>query len=137
MNILLVDDKPNILATLSKLLERKNVTVHTACNGLDAYKKSQDFYYDLFVIDHLMPLMDGIQLSKNLKKHEKNAIKPIVFMTTQDVKSVSHSIDAHLFDEIMSKPINEAKFLSVVDKFSHLSVVDSLDLPVFNDLILS
>lgn len=128
MNILLVDDKPLILDAISKLLENSGFTVHTAYNGLDAYKKAQKFCYDLFVVDHLMPLMDGIQFSKNLKKHEPSANKPIVFMTTQDLKSVSHGGYAHLFDEIIAKPINEAKFLSFVDKFAAISMENNQEL---------
>jgi CheY-like chemotaxis protein len=130
MNILLVDDKPLILGALSKLLENSGFTVHTAYNGLDAYKKAQQFCYDLFVVDHLMPLMDGIQFSKNLKKHESSATKPIVFMTTQDIKSVSHGGHAHLFDEIMAKPINEAKFLSFVDKFADITLANNRDFSI-------
>jgi two-component system chemotaxis response regulator CheY len=125
MNILLVDDKPVILGALSQLLEASGFTVHTAYNGLDAYKKAQQFCYDLFVVDHLMPLMDGIQFSKNLKKHEPSSTKPIVFMTTQDIKIVSHSRHAHLFDEIIAKPINEAKLLSFVDKFAGISLANN------------
>jgi len=118
MHILVVDDKKPILDLVSNILIKSGHSVDVALNGLDAFEKIKNVDFDLFVIDHLMPLMDGIQLSKNIKLHDTSHDKPIVFMTTQDVNLLNSSKEAELFIEIIPKPINEARFLNVVAKLN-------------------
>jgi len=118
MHILVVDDKQVILDSLTNLLAGNGHTVHTACNGLDAFEKAQNFSYDLFIIDHLMPIMNGLQLSKNLSQYSGTMNTPLLFMTTQNVETVSKLAEAQLFHAIISKPINEANLLSQVSKLN-------------------
>ncbi|NQZ84075.1 MAG: response regulator [Colwellia sp.] len=118
MHILIVDDKQPILDVVSAMLEKSGHTVDVASNGLNAFEKIKGTPFDLFIIDHLMPLMNGIQLSKNIRLHEDYQDKPIIFMTTQDVKVLALSNDAKLFDEIIPKPIDETYLLSVVSQLN-------------------
>jgi len=114
MHILVVDDKKPILNLVSKMLIESGHSVDIALNGLDAFEKIKSIDFDLFVIDHLMPLMNGIQLSKNIKLHDASRDKPIIFMTTQDIKMLNLSRDVELFIEIIPKPIDETHFLNLV-----------------------
>jgi len=118
MHILVVDDKQPILDVVGTMLEKSGHCVDLASNGLDAFEKIKNTPFDLFIIDHLMPLMNGIQLSKNIRSHEHYRDKPIIFMTTQDVKVLASSNDAKLFDEIIPKPIDETHLLSVVSQLN-------------------
>ncbi len=114
MKILVVDDKQSVLTNITEMLSKLGYFSYTACNGLDAFEKAQNNDYDLFVVDHLMPVMNGVQLIKNLKKFHKTSHLPILFMTTQDLDSVSQIPEANLFDKIMSKPICEKDLLEFV-----------------------
>ncbi len=114
MHILVVDDKQTVLNTLVTLLEGHGYTVHTACNGLDAFEKAQNFSYDLFIIDHLMPIMNGLQLAKNLSQQPSTKQIPMLFMTTQDMESVYKLPEAQLFTAMLTKPINEDNLISQV-----------------------
>ena len=114
MNILVVDDKQSVLNALTDMLTTSGYNVQTACNGLDAFEKSQQFSFDLFIIDHLMPIMNGLQLSKNLRQQEKSAKTPILFITTQDFESVSSLAEASLFNAILTKPINQEKLIDQI-----------------------
>jgi len=114
MHILVTDDKSLIREKLTALLERHGHVVQTAFNGLDALEKAQKETYDVFIIDHLMPIMNGLQLSKNLKKLEDTSSIPIVFMTTQNINQVENLTEAQLFKCVMAKPLNEASLLSVL-----------------------
>jgi len=114
MHILVTDDKSLIREKLTALLERHGHVVQTAFNGLDALEKAQKETYDVFIIDHLMPIMNGLQLSKNLKKLEDTSSIPIVFMTTQNINQVENLAEAQLFKCVMAKPLNEASLLSVL-----------------------
>ncbi|NMP33380.1 response regulator [Thalassotalea sp. M1531] len=117
MNILVVDDKASIIEHLDGLLTKRGCRVTTASNGLDGYEKYQNASFDLLVIDHLMPLMNGIQLLKNIKQHE-NTHTPIIFMTTQGKDSVAELIEQQLCDFVIDKPIDEQNFLSLIEQLN-------------------
>jgi len=114
MNILVVDDKKSIRDSLSQLLVARGYNVDTAVNGLDGFEKAQQSNYQLFVIDHLMPLMNGALLSKNIKQTTQYANTPIVFITTQPKENIARLPEANLFGQVLIKPLNESQFLSTV-----------------------
>ncbi|MFT6902285.1 MAG: two-component system chemotaxis response regulator CheY [Colwellia sp.] len=115
MNILLVDDKKKVLDFIRPLLEQQGNTIDIASNGLDAFEKSQQQPFDLFIIDHLMPVMNGIQLSRNLLKKQKTANIPIIFMTTQNTTDVIALTRFFSFQAIIAKPIDKKILLSAVN----------------------
>ncbi|WP_394174666.1 response regulator [Thalassotalea litorea] len=112
--ILLVEDNKSVQAQLKELLEQQGHKVTTACNGLDGYNKALADTYDLCIVDHLMPLMDGPQLLKNLKGMEKNAPRAVMFLSTQDPKMVKSLAEVKLADAYLSKPIEKDAFLNVM-----------------------
>lgn len=114
MNILVVDDKRSVRDYISKLLTPLGYIVSTAVNGLDGFEKAQQNPFNLYIIDHLMPLMNGVTLSKNLKQTPFCAQTPILFMTTTDKASVENLPEADLFNHILTKPLNETELLSSV-----------------------
>jgi len=116
MHILVVDDKPSILQLVTSLLEIHGHTVESAANGLDAFEKAQKSSFDLYVIDHLMPVMNGLKLVKNLKKKEITAEVPILFMTTQSLSSLEYIEEFSLFDAVIAKPIEQDLFYSAVNQ---------------------
>lgn len=119
MNILVIDDKQSVREYISKLLTPLGYTVSTAVNGLDGFEKAQKAPYKLYIIDHLMPLMNGVTLSKNLKKNPFCSQTPILFMTTQGIDTVKRLPEFTLFSGIISKPFNESTFISVVQSLTN------------------
>ncbi|ARD43330.1 response regulator [Colwellia sp. PAMC 21821] len=115
MKILVVDDNPAILDSLSALLSAQGYFINTASHGLAASEKLQSSCYDLVIIDHLMPIMNGIQLTKHIRQHEVYADTPVIFMTTQGRKTVKHICDISLFSAIIDKPIDEQNLLKLIN----------------------
>lgn len=122
MDILVVDDKQAVRDTLSKLLITHGHSVYTACNGLDAFEKVQSVSYDLFIIDHLMPIMNGLQLARNLSEHSGTMHTPMLFMTTQNVNNINNLPEARLFYAFLAKPINQDDLLSQVSKLNNKNI---------------
>lgn len=120
MNILVIDDKKSVRDTLSKLLVSLGHSVNTAVNGLDGFEKGQKMPYHLYIIDHLMPLMNGVVLSKNFKQTNFCAKTPILFMTTQGTDSVKKLPEFNLFNSVINKPINENDFISAVKSLTNI-----------------
>jgi two-component system chemotaxis response regulator CheY len=115
MHILLIDDKHSILDFVTALLIDSGHTVETACNGLDAYEKAQQKSFDLYIIDHLMPVMNGLQLSKNLLNNPFTANTPAIFMTTQSLNKVIDLTRSLSFQAIITKPIETKALLNAVN----------------------
>jgi len=114
MNVLVIDDNASVRESISQLLLTHGYKVETAINGLDGFEKAQSGNYQLFIIDHLMPLMNGILLSKNIKQTSQCADTPILFITTQPQESLHHLPEFSLFDRVLNKPLNEGSLLTTV-----------------------
>ena len=117
MNILVVDDKQAVLSQLDSLLSPLGHTVVMANNGLDGYEKVQKEVFDLIIVDHLMPLMNGIQMLKNIKQHIGN-VPPIFFMTTQGKDNAVDLIEQSLCDMVLDKPLDETHLLSLISQLN-------------------
>lgn len=115
MNILVVDDNSVILNNLNGLLSQQGYFVSTAAHGLAATEMLQSNDFDLIIVDHLMPIMNGIKLTQHLRQNELYANAPIIFLTTQGQKSVASICDASLFTAIVDKPINTDNLLKLVN----------------------
>ncbi len=82
MKILVVEDDTNIAKALQLLFSSCNYAVDTAFDG-DAGLQMADIYeYDLFLLDILLPKLDGISLCKYLRA--KGCQSPILLLTGQD-----------------------------------------------------
>jgi len=77
--LLVVDDEPVLIATLSILLRLDGYNVETAKNGLEALTKFHSFRPDLLITDFIMPEMDGWSLINGLRK--SNPTFPIIVMS--------------------------------------------------------
>ena len=115
MQVLVVDDKKVILDSLSRVLTAQGYFVDTAIHGLSAYEKLQNSNYDLLIIDHLMPIMNGIQLTKLVRQNKHYTNAPIIFMTTQGQKSLQLQCNTDLFSAIIDKPIDEPYLLKLIN----------------------
>ena len=116
MHILVVDDSKSVRDSISQLLTSFGCTVSTAINGLDGFEKAQQTPFNLYIVDHLMPLMNGVTLSKNLKQTTFCAQIPILFMTTQGKESIECLPEFNLFNGIINKPLNEDEFVAQVKR---------------------
>jgi len=118
MNILVVDDKKLVRESLLNTLTPLGHHVECAVNGLDALEKIKNNDYHLCIVDHLMPLMNGAQLTKNLQQNELYKNIPILFMTTQDIKAVKLLAEYRFFSAVMSKPIDKPELLMLISQLT-------------------
>ena len=70
--ILIIEDEEDILSLLSGLLESENYHVITAGNGRSGIEKFQDHNPDLIITDVRMPIMDGIEVLREVKTKESD-----------------------------------------------------------------
>jgi PAS domain S-box-containing protein len=80
-SILAVDDDPTDLALLSSWLKTFGFRVIEAQDGETALEKAQDNRLDLFLLDVVLPKMNGFELCRRLKANESLRDIPVIFMT--------------------------------------------------------
>lgn len=76
--IMIVDDEPNILRALQRVLSADDMEVETYASAEDALRRAQVTAFDLFMIDYHMPHMDGIALLQALKSLQPEAVRMMV-----------------------------------------------------------
>jgi len=72
VRLLLVEDEVNMVRTLTKILERKGYEVHGACTGQEALERLSATTYDLVITDLNMPVMDGMELLREIRLRQLN-----------------------------------------------------------------
>nr|CAD5955445.1 Cyclic di-GMP phosphodiesterase PA4781 [Planktothrix pseudagardhii] len=83
-DILIVDDTPDNLHLLSRMLTRQGYNVRKALNGAMALTAAQTVAPDLILLDIMMPEMDGYEVCQNLKANAKTAEIPVIFLSALD-----------------------------------------------------
>lgn len=81
--ILIVDDEPDIVETLSFMLQARNFDVVTASDGLEALSKVKSERPDLVLLDIMMPGMDGYEVCIKLKTDKETKNIPVVMLTAR------------------------------------------------------
>jgi len=102
MRILLVEDEKKVASFIKKGLEEELYEVDTAANGKEGLELGLSDEYDLIVSDIMMPLMNGLQLTKELRKNKITT--PILLLTVKDgTKDKVEGLDSGA-DDYLSKP---------------------------------
>jgi two-component system NtrC family sensor kinase len=79
--ILVVDDTPELLELLAKILTFEGFLVHPAASGALALAYAAEQPPDLIILDIRMPEMDGFEICRRLKAEEKTRHIPVIFLT--------------------------------------------------------
>lgn len=83
MRVLIVDDSRSSLALISRTVaEGVAVDIETCLNPLEALKRCEATQYDLLLVDHVMPEMDGVELTAHLRSRENYRSVPIIMVTS-------------------------------------------------------
>jgi two-component system alkaline phosphatase synthesis response regulator PhoP len=109
--ILVVDDESAILQTLRFNLERSGYAVVTASDGRSAVAMAQREQPDLIVLDIMLPILDGIEACKEIRKFSS---VPIIMLTAKD-QEIDKVLALELgADDYVTKPFALHEFLARV-----------------------
>jgi DNA-binding response OmpR family regulator len=105
--ILIVDDEPFNIDILEQRLETLGYETDSAANGQEALKKVAARTPDLILLDVLMPVMNGLETCRHLKRGNDTRFIPIIMMTTLDaVGDRIKGIEAGAND-FLSRPVDD------------------------------
>lgn len=117
VNVLAVDDTLMNLTLIQKLLVKQNAVVTTVDNGAEALEICKDTKYDVILLDHMMPEMDGIETFKRLRKQDGlNKNTPVIMLTANAMAGASQEYMTLGFDGYVSKPIKLKELKNVINK---------------------
>ncbi len=115
--VMVVDDDEDVRTLYTFHLNKLDVEIVEAENGVDALEKMEGSLPHLILTDIKMPKMDGLELLKKLKgnaKFDKIAVIVITSMNDEDVRTKATQLRC---DEYIVKPIDPSNFISRVKRY--------------------
>jgi DNA-binding NtrC family response regulator len=112
--ILVVDDEENAREGLSKILTKEGYAVETAANGKEAIDTLKSKGFDLVITDMRMPLMDGFEVLREIKKMDEN-VGVIMITAYGEVESYLEAMNLGAF-EYINKPVRVNELKRVITK---------------------
>ena len=112
--ILIIEDDPDVLATVVKQLEYLGYDVLTASDGMEGMKKLDEGGYDLVITDIVMPFISGVGVVTALKEKMPNI--PIIAMTGYGKEPEAAAMEKKA-DVVLAKPVKIAVLKDTLDKF--------------------
>jgi signal transduction histidine kinase len=119
--ILLVDDRPENILPLKRILEYNKFQVDSALSGEEALKKVLKNDYFLIILDVQMPGMDGFEVAEALSGNNRSKDIPIIFLSAvnTDKKFITKGYESGGFDYV-TKPVDPDILILKVKTFYRL-----------------
>ncbi|NUN65486.1 hybrid sensor histidine kinase/response regulator [Pseudanabaena biceps] len=111
--LLIVDDVPDNLFLVSTILEEEGYEIITSSNGQEALKEIEAQPPDLILLDVMMPVMDGYEVTRRVRAMKDLPFVPILLITAYDRANAVKGLDLGA-DEFIRKPIEADELLARV-----------------------
>ncbi|MCH5257567.1 MAG: response regulator [Lachnospiraceae bacterium] len=117
--ILIVDDNEINRLVAEEMLVPIKIQVDMAENGAEAVEKVQKNEYDIVLMDHIMPVMDGLEAAQTIRKLDGDYYKelPILALTANDAKSDREKYLEAGMNDFVAKPIMMEELFSKIRKW--------------------
>ncbi len=112
--IMVVDDSITMRKVTSRVLERQDMEVVTAKDGLDAVEKLQERVPDMAILDIEMPRMDGYELATYIRNDPRLRHLPLMMITSRTGEKHRQRAFEIGVDRFLGKPYQEADLLRTV-----------------------
>ncbi|MCM8831706.1 MAG: response regulator transcription factor [Candidatus Omnitrophica bacterium] len=116
--ILIVDDEENIVKLLDFNLKKAGYQTIIAYNGKEALTRIYEQKPDLIILDLMLPILDGFEICKILKKDQKTSHIPIIILTAKNEevdKLLGFELDA---DDYITKPFSIKELIARIKAIS-------------------
>ena len=117
--ILLAEDEPNIVESLTFLLEPAGLDVATEMNGQVALDAALTDPPDLIILDVMLPGLDGIEILRRLRADARTRTMPVLILTAKgqrENRETALDSGANLF---ITKPFSNSEVIAAVTRLAH------------------
>ena len=111
--ILIADDEPNHVSTLSSLLTERGYKVLSASNGEEAVLRALEYRPQLIILDIMMPKMDGTEAARLLKEDARTKDIPVFFVTAV-ISPTDQKMTSGNPNKIFAKPVKLNELLIAI-----------------------
>ena len=104
--VLIVEDNSVNLTVAIGLLEPLNMKISSAMSGKEAIRKIEEEHFDLILMDHMMPEMDGVETTRIIRRMYPDYDEvPIIALTANAVRGVREMFISEGMNDFVPKPI--------------------------------
>jgi CheY-like chemotaxis protein len=115
--VLVVDDDPDMAETMVMVLREAGYCVRSAGDGKQALEAVAERVPSLILLDVLMPVMDGWQCAREVRKRYGRRVPIIVVTAAEDVRARAEPMDV---DDVLPKPFELDDLLQAVERYAPL-----------------
>ncbi|MCR5618846.1 MAG: response regulator [Lachnospiraceae bacterium] len=124
--ILCVDDNELNMELLVRTVKQFGFSVDGAEDGKTAIELVSKNDYDLILMDHMMPVMDGVEAMHYLRDNSLCDLTPIIVVTANAVRGEREKYVGEGFDSFLPKPFTGGSLLRALGKFLPLATMETL-----------
>ncbi|MBQ7199001.1 MAG: response regulator [Selenomonadaceae bacterium] len=122
--ILAVDDNDMNLKVISGLLKRNGIVPDLAESGMQCIQLAKEKFYHIIFLDHMMPIMNGIETLKELQRENILSDKTsVVMLTAGAIAGMREQYLREGFNDYLSKPIEVAELETILEKHLPADIV--------------
>ncbi|MBW4933711.1 PP2C family protein-serine/threonine phosphatase [Marinobacter sp. F4206] len=123
LRILIADDSDTDRLILKTLVKRLGHDVFDACNGEEAVRLFRESAPDIVLLDALMPVMDGMEAARQIKRLAGERMVPLIFLTSlSEAGELARCLDAG-GDDFLSKPYNRIIIEAKINAFNRMRLM--------------
>lgn len=114
--IMVVDDEPDVVRLVEFILQKEGFEVVTSSDGRTALDMLEPEKPDLVILDIMMPLMDGMEVLRQIRSHRTTSRVPVIMLTAKTASvTVDEARQLWVSDYVM-KPFDPEKLVVKVKK---------------------
>lgn len=111
-HILIVEDETGIRTAMSLVLEMEGYQVSQAGDGREGLRRLLETVPDLVITDYMMPLMNGVEMIREIRAREEFRTLPIIMLTAAFPSEPDYRT---LVDAFLSKPVNAMTLAKTIE----------------------
>lgn len=142
LSILVAEDNEMNRKIIDKILKRENIRCDMVGNGEQALKKLMDRDYDLVLMDCNMPVMDGYEASRTIRKIDgKKGKVPIIAMTANAMQGDREKCIEAGMNDYISKPIEVQRLMEIIrehgeaDSYNRGDTLNDIEFLSYNQVV--
>ncbi|HEY0701933.1 MAG TPA: response regulator transcription factor [Candidatus Acidoferrales bacterium] len=134
MNILVVEDEPELAAVLMRGLEEEQFKVQLCGEGQAALRRSEETNFDLILLDVMLPDLSGFEVVEQLRSSSRDT--PVLMLTARDsLADIVRGLDLGA-DDYLTKPFSFVELLSRIRAIERRTGIKPKNVLEAGDLVL-
>lgn len=134
MNILIVEDEPELASVLVHGLEEERFSVQLCVDGKGALQRSEENNFDLILLDVMLPDLSGFDVVERLRQRSRET--PVLMLTARDaLTDIVRGLDCGA-DDYLTKPFSFLELLSRIRALKRRSASKPKNVLEAGDLVL-